>query len=162
MLVAMKSSNYPLATVALPKLYEQGSSPVESNNWTLQRRYPEGVRLFLPTFFGKLFSRFYPLLTKVNLDSTTIWHVPPNCHRWGMVHVCYLWHLLLGFVAAPYILMVTIKFFLDRKNFLICEKDVSIFLPLESLQKGSTVSSMNLAYPRSLCLVNAASICNEF
>ncbi len=63
----------------------------------------------------------------------------------GMVHACDLWHFLLGFVAAPGIhsVILTIQFFLYRKNF-ICEENVLIFLPLESLQKSSTVWLISL------------------
>ncbi len=63
-----KRTLFPLATAAFPSLHEQGKGPVENNNWTLWREYPEGVWLFLPTFFAELFYCFLPPAHKSELD----------------------------------------------------------------------------------------------
>ncbi len=97
--------------------------------------FEEGILKGFDCFFQhslvNCFISFYPLLTKVNLGSAMIWHTPSNHHRYGMMHMCGLWHHLSGFIATPCIhsVIITLQSFLDRKNLLICKEDVLIFFP---------------------------------
>ncbi len=81
---------------------------------------------------------FYPLLTKVNVDSAMIWRTLPNHHRWGMVHSSDLWHLS-GFVAALYThsVILNVPFSWIKKIFSSVKRMFRYFFPSNCCRRAA-------------------------